>query len=248
MVGYSARSALSIFASFASKRNADPANYYYALLGTLTVSPQQLEWNPDQNLAEKVMAICEDKNDFSFIYTIAARDSDPKRCWRPLAAPFEGLDRYSIPAFLRPLMIWHTWGETQSGRYDTEGFWLDGMAVMEPASTIGDAGKEAFSLLVRQPELRYADETTHRDSVLAAIRGLGFEGVATPIVVTGGLIFTLDEIRHTEILRLLISTQIRWPQGAPGLVHLSTEDGKRYVPCAFIGSYKVFDKGDSVLL
>ena len=246
--GYTTRSALSIFTSIAFKRNANPANYYYALLGTLTLSPQQLEWNPDQNLAERIMAICEDKNDFSFIYTVAARDSDPKHCWRPLATPFEGLDRYSIPAFLRPLVVWDTWGEMQSGRYDADGFWLDGMTIMEPASTIGDAGKEAISLLVHQPELRYADEATLRDPVLSYIRGLGFEGAATPIAVTEGLIFTLDEIRYTEIVRLLISTQVRWPMGAPGLVHLSTEDGKKYVPCAFIGSYEVLDKGDSVLL
>ena len=245
---YTYHSALSVFTSIIVKRNADPANYFYAILGVLTDSPQQLIWDPNQNLAEKVMAICERKNDFSFVYTCEARDTDPQRCWYPRATslPTNGA---TLPNFLRPILTAHCWGDAQNGHYDDEGFWLHGMKVMQPASTIGDAEKDVMSHRLNRPGLQHADQATLEMSVLAAIRDYGFEGEAAPIVVAGGLIFTLETIEHAEIVRLLVSTQIRWTMGAPGLVHVCGKEGKRYVPCAFIGSWRVLmDPGESVLL
>ena len=244
---YILRPALNVFSSLAYKRNADAANYFYAILGTLTPSPEQLVWNSEQNLADKMMAICESKNDFSFIYSVADRDPNPARCWRPIAAPLTPGDS-SLPSILRPILIWHCWGEAQNGRYDAEGLWLDGMTNMPLASSIGDIGREKISDLLFKRNSQHKSDAELCDAALAFVRSWGFEGDPTPMFTTGGLIFTQEAVQTSNVVRLLVSTQIHWPQGAPGLVHASSAGEKRYVPCAYIGSYKLLVNGQSVLL
>lgn len=248
IASYTSRSALSIFSSMASKRNADPANYFYAIFGALTQSPQQLKWNSGQNLTEKVMSICEYKNDFSFIYTAAARDTDARRPWRPQAAslPANGA---TVPAVLRPIFAWHCWGEAQDGHHDATGFWLHGMTIMQPAPSVRDAGRKAISNWLHQPELQHVHDTVLGSTVYAAIGSAGFEGEEAPIIVTEGLVFGQEAVRRDDIARVLVSNQIRWVMGAPGLVHISDGDEKKYVPCMFIGSIeKLLEDGESVLL
>ena len=247
MAGYTFRSALAAFCSLAYKCNADAANYFYAILGTLTPYPQQLEWSSEQNLAEKMMAICESKNDFSFIYSSEARDPDPAWCWRPIAAPLTPGDG-TLPRILRPILIRHCWGEAQNGHYDADGFWLDGVTVMPSTSNVGDMGWDYLSDWLRLSHRQNADDAALWDAALTTLRSWGFEGTPTPIFTTGGLIFALEAIQTDEIVRLLVSTQLRWPKGAPGLVHVSSAGEKRYVPCAYIGSYKLLDNGESVML
>ena len=245
---YTLRSALSVFSNIASKRNANPANYFYAILGALTSSPQQLTWHTDQTLAEKVMTICEQKNDFSFIYTAAPRDLDPQKRWRPRAMPLPQ-DSTTVPVVLRPVLAWHCWGEAQHGHYDAAGFWLHGMTTMQPTSHIGHAGKKSISGWLSQPELQSADDITLQTAVFTTIDSIGFDGHADPIVVTEGLIFSQEPITNDKIEKILVSNQIRWTMGAPGLVHIYDGHGKEYVPCVFIGSSsKLLDGGESVLL
>ncbi|MCJ1470316.1 hypothetical protein MMC07_008961 [Pseudocyphellaria aurata] len=241
------RSALNVFSSMSSKRNADPANYFYAILGVLTQSPQQLTW-VGQNLAEKVMAICERKNDFSFIYTAAARDTDPRQRWRPHAAPVPA-DGAVMPAVLRPIFAWHYWGEAQNGHYDATGFWLHGMTIMHPAPSVEDDGRKTIFKWLHQPELQHVDDAVLGSAAHAAICSVGFEGAAAPIMTTEGLIFAMGAVRKDDIARVLVSNQIRAAMGAPGLVQIGDGDKKQYEPCIFIGStVRLRGDGDSVLL
>lgn len=242
------RSALNVFSSMSSKRNADPANYFYAILGVLTQSPQHLTWDSDQNLAERVMAICERKNDFSFIYTAAIRDTDLQKRWRPQAAPGRP-DGAAVPAVLRPIFTWHYWGEAQYGHYDATGFWLHGMTVMQPAPSVEDAGRKAISKWLHQPELQHVDDAVLGSAAYAAIGSVGFKGEATPILATEGLVFAMEAVRRDDIARVLVSNQIRLVMGAPGLVHIGDGDEKQYVPCIFIGLVEgLRGDGETVLL
>ena len=245
---YIRRSAYSVLCSMASKRNPDPANYFYAILGVLSQDPQELVWNSDQNPAEKFMAICEHKNDFSFIYSVAVRDSDPRLCWRPRASalPVVGTN---VPAILRPIFAWHVWGEAQQGHHDESGLWLDGMTVMQPASTVGDAGRKTILDWMRQPESEHLDDTAMGRLVHAAISSVGFEGRAEPIKITEGLIFTQEIPRGASIVRIVVSNQIRYVMGAPGLVQIKDKDEKQYLPSLFIGEVaRLLGGGESVLL
>lgn len=249
---YTLRPALAIFSSIASKRNFNLANFFYAILGALTQSPEQLVWNDRQNLEEKVMAICECKNDFSFIYTVAARDSDTQKRWRPRAMPLSSPTPalpLRAPAILRPILAWHCWGEAQRGHYDDNGFWLHGMTSMQPASSIGNTGRKAISDWLRKPELQHMDDAALGSALHSTISSIGFEGEATPIIVAEGLLFAQDTLRREDVARVLVSNQIRWTMGAPGLVHVSKGNEKQYIPCAFIGSTdRLLGDGESILL
>ncbi len=253
---YTCRSAFSIFSSMASKRNADPANYFYAILGALTQSSQQLTWDPCQNLAEKVMTICERKNDFSFIYTVAARDTDPRKRWRPQALPLP-VDGATVPANLRPILAWNCWGEAQRGHHDASGFWLHGMTTMQLASGIENAGRDAIIKWLSEPMLQHADDSMlqHADddvlgnAVYAVLARFGFEGEVNPTIVAEGLVFAQENVRRDHIVRVLVSNRIRWTMGAPALMHIRNGDEKQYLPCAYIGSIdRLSLEGETVLL
>lgn len=245
---YTSPSALSIFSSMAPKRNTDPANYFYAILGALTQSPQQLVWNPGENLAEKVMVICERKNDFSFIYTAAARDVDPQKRWRPQAAPLP-VDGKTVPAVLRPILAWPCWYGAQYGRYDAIGCWLHSMTVMQSAPSVQEAGRKYISDWLHQPELQHVDDAVLGNIVHAVIASFGFEGKAAPVIVAGGLVFALKAVSRDNNARVLVSNQMRWPMGAPGLVQIGDGDHKHYFPCIYIGSdVELLREGESVLL
>lgn len=245
---YTSACAFTIFSSMASKRNSDPANYFYATLGALTQSPQQLVWNPGQNLAEKVMVICERKNDFSFIYTAAARDVDPRRCWRPQAVPLPA-DGATVPAVLRPIFVWPSYLGAQYGCYDAIGCWLHGMTIMQPAPSVQDAGRKTISSWLHWPELQHVDDAVLGNIVHAAIGSFGFEGKVAPVIVAEGLVFALKAVSRDNIARVLVSNQIRWPMGASGLVQIGDGDQKQYLPCIYIGSdVELLKHGESVLL
>ena len=248
MAAYTFRSAFSIFSSIASKRNADPANYFYAILGTLTQSTQQIVWDPGQNLAEKVMTICEQKNDFSFIYTVAARDTDLRKRWRPRAVPLPA-DGATVPATLRPILAWHCYGEAQRGHYDATGFWLHGMTIMQAVSSIDGIGRKAISSWLHKPELQHMDNATVVSAVHSIIASNGFNEKAGSTIVAKGIVFTIETVRRNDIVRILVTNQIRWVMGAPALVHVGQGDEKQYMPGAFLGSTEgLLGDGESVLL
>ena len=245
---YTFHSALSIFSSMALKRDANPANYFYAILGALTQSSQQLIWNPTQNLAEKVMTICERKNDFSFIYTVAARDTDPQKCWRPRALPLP-TNGATVPEFLRPILVWKCWGEAQHGHRDASGFWLHSMTIMQLASSIKDTGRDAIVKWLSEPVLQNVDDAALGSAVYAALDSIGFEGEGTPLIVAEGLVFARETVWRDHIVRILVSNKIRWVMGAPALIHISKGDEKQYLPCAFIGSIdRLLSDEESILL
>ena len=248
---YTARAALTIFSSMAHKRNANPANYFYAIVGTLTQSAEDLTWNRKKDLAENMMAICEAKNDFSFIYTATAREVDPSRRWRP-RAEYRPPTGGAAPAVLRPIFAWHSWGEAQGGYFDDAGFWLHGMTIMHPTLCVQAAGTKAVCTWLRRPDLQHANDATLGAAIYAAISSVGFEGSASPIVVAEGFVYALETVQTDTAgvaIRVLVSNQIRWTMGAPGLVHIKDGKEKRYVPCMFVGSVApLLEKGESILL
>lgn len=254
--GYSARSALSIFSSMSAKRNADPANFFYAMLGALTPEPEQLVWNDGGvSLAEKVMGVSEGKGDFSFVFTVEERERDGDggrgrgRRWRPRGDGVVVVEGGGVPAVLRPILAWHCWGEGQRGRYEADGFWMDGMVVMVPASRVGDAGREAISRWVQRLELRDDDDAVIADAVAGVLRAIGFEGDGVPLVVKDGLVFGLEMGGRGEIGRIMVSCQIRWVMGAPGLVEFGRGEERWYTPCVFVGDFRpLMGDGESVLL
>lgn len=127
--GYADRSALRVMSQFQYRYNHDPRNYFYAVVGTLVTGPWP--WNVEmtiEQLAEEFMEVCEKKNDYSFIYSSNPQDmADPKgRYWRPVAG------------LLQALLAWHSWGDGQRGRHDSEGFWLEDVISLRLSERLGE--------------------------------------------------------------------------------------------------------------
>ena len=254
---YTSRDAMMVLTSLAHKRNTNPQNFIYAALGAISQDPAETTWPKDDiALAEHFMAVCEHKNDYSFIFTMGSRDTDPKRRWRPKPDLHSGDgqsdgSQYQIPRFMRPLLIWHCYGEAQYGRKDEEGrLWLEDMAVLYHSAEIGASGREVISEWIHAEGLSEVKELA--DETYDHLKRIGFEGPSEPLVTEQGLIFgNWRQERKAWVERILVATQVRWRMGAPGLVEFLIPQGggeeSEYIPCVFIG--KVMElRGREVLL
>ena len=229
------RSAFGVFSMMAHKRNADPVNYIYALLGALTTEPAELRWEMSElELQEKLMRVCEQKRDYSFIFTIAPRDADPKRRWRPRPTPLTA-DGDCVPVLVKPPFVWHCWGDLQRGHEDLHGLHLEDIAVMKPCSSIGAQGKTAVAWWLGDNDLAYVPDAELCKVLYERLSALGFSGSALPIYVDHGIVFAQQAVCSGVIDRIFISTQIRWQLGAPGLLSTYEDDKELYIPCMFIG-------------
>jgi hypothetical protein len=252
---YTRHSALTIFSNLYYKRNDTAANYYYSILGALSDSPRQLVWpadEADETLAEKVMKICEEKGDFSFVYSVADRDPSPKQRWRPLAMTLPP-DGEIVPPILRPILAWHYWGEAQSGTFNDKGeLALHNMTIMLRADPpkMSDVARTAIAKWSQTPDLPSMDDVALGDFMYSRLGVIGIEAGPNPLVVSDGLVFTVDSTAHDNVLDILVSNQIRFVGGAPGLVRCLNDEGeKTYVPCLFVGSTdRLLEPGESVLL
>lgn len=250
MAHYTSRSAMTVLTSLALKRNRSPRNYIYAALGALSQSPAETTWVPDETaLLEHFMALCERKNDYSFIFTCGMRDTDPQRLWRPRATTLSlGDDADVIPTPLRPILVWHCWGDAQLGRRDeTGGLWLKDMAVLRPAPDVGVIGREAITRWALLPELVKAGINVLGTRVHNQISRLGFEGESKPVVVPEGLVFCQRRATEGSEVKVLVATQVRWMMGAPGLVVAGIRGGTEYIPCLFLGNVTDLHANDVLL-
>jgi hypothetical protein len=127
---FTKRSAFQVMSNLDRRHTAEPQNYFYSMIGAVSQTPSARTPSPSvTELSETFMRICEEKNDYSFLYSTAARDERLGRRWRPVPGP------------LHALLPWHSWGEAQPGHYDSQGFWLDTMLRFDIATTMNESAK-----------------------------------------------------------------------------------------------------------
>ena len=137
---YTLRSALQVMSNMDRRSYKVPENHFYSMIGAITHTPPS--WaaaDSFTSLASTFMAVCESKNDYSFIYSSAPRAAKPP--WRP------------EPGFIPSILPWHLEGEAQRGYHDPQGFWLEDMLPLSPNATINDAGKQVISTWLSLPEV-----------------------------------------------------------------------------------------------
>lgn len=124
-------SALQVMGNLNRRSNSMPKNYFYSILGVFTQQPSLLEQDSTEaELSESLMNLCEQKNDYSLLYSTTPRDGRPgKRC-RPK------------PDFLHPVLSWRIIVSAQEGHYSPEGFWLDSMVKLNLSDKADFATKE----------------------------------------------------------------------------------------------------------
>jgi hypothetical protein len=174
-------------------------DYFNALIGAITTEPLRDRGGAALHPAEYFMRLCEEKGDFSFIYSSAPRGNAPGRSWRPLAGP--------IPA----LQPWHTFGDGQAGCLRPGHLRLDNMCRM----TRGPLGPAA-------DQLRRFGARQHGgpDSAAAPAGGLrrlrGFPGAGRRILLPA------DGGPGRRRCPGVCGGGIRWAHGGPGLI--TTQD------------------------
>jgi hypothetical protein len=226
--GYTERSALRAMSQFRCRYNHDPRNYFYSVVGTMVRGPWP--WNIEmaiEELAEEFMDVCEQKNDYSFIYTSNPRNRiDPKgRYWRPAAG------------LLQVVLTWHSWGEGQRGRHDEEGFWLQKMIPLRPSNELGDRGRLFLGQwlnMVHSGNLNRND-TEIAQQVLVDLGQMAYSGVNRFLWTTHGIFFPQTEIAQDGSIEILVAAEVRWVFGAPGLVRVTHREGIEFVPGVFVG-------------
>ena len=207
-------------------RAEEPQNYFYAMMGAITTTPT---WGAGgatiAEVSDRFMMMCEQKNDYSFIYSSTARDDRLGRRWRPVPGP------------MKSILSWHSYGGLATGYYDAAGFWLCEMFTYERSDKIGEPGKE---LIVQCFKL--SDRATDSgDDVLASqvyetLVSIDFTGSPEYVTLEDGFLFPQISLPQNSKLTILVSGNVVWPFGAPGLVIAFREDNlPTYIPCAFIG-------------
>ncbi|KAI0308261.1 hypothetical protein B0F90DRAFT_146904 [Multifurca ochricompacta] len=225
MGGLYERSALQVLSSMWKRVWHEEANYFYAMIGTITGRPSQRTSDPTiETLSDAFMTTCEDKGDYSFIFCCNERDSRSGYTWRPARE------------VLRPVLPWHSYGEGQFGERDINGVLiLKGLAMLTPASHVGDGGREMAGGWLHLPNIRsYNDEDLKRH-LLEHLHKIGFSGSGTPVTVVDGIFFPQQRIPPDTEVQFWVSTSLSWAMGAPGLAVVSNEDNKTYVPGVYIG-------------
>jgi hypothetical protein len=198
-----------------------------ALTQDLPAAIDDLEVSP----AEYFMRVCERKGDFSFIYAAGRGDADSVPSWRPPTTS------------LWAIFPWVSDGERQSGELHGSILRLHKVHRTSPGRLTDDG--RSFLESARRP-LGLEDQTTLKgEAIVASLQRGGFKGHGPPVELPDGYYLPLSPIDDLNGLDVIVSTEIRWPFGAPALL-VTTASGPAHVTDVGIFLGPVPDSGASI--
>lgn len=231
---FTERSAFQVMSNLDQRFCLDAENYFYAMIASITAEIVPIEQAPAisvESLAETMMKICESKKDFSFIFSTSQRDERSGKEWRPL------------PVVIHSVLSWHSIGDAQTGYWDRDGFWFSAMVLLKPLPELGESGKDFIDRWLKENALLTVHEGSFMSSVHSIILKMGFSGCGEGIPTSHGFFYPHIKCFDTdEGFELLISTQIWWTFGAPGLAKVTRLGKVKYFPGVFVG---LVDKGSA---
>lgn len=205
----SERSAYQVMASSHGRVCAREDDLFHAMVGAITPLHVRDGHSHDLPAAEYFMRVCESKGDYSFIYSIAPRDTRPGRGWRPVAGP--------MPPVLGAVV---SEGQAQRGSMTPTHLQLHEMCRMRP----GVAGSRAQSIVRRLLEFDDTGTTPQMGSeegLLERLRQLGFSGRGDRLELDRGYFFP-QSARHTfDEMTVFVAQRVSWWWGGMGVLVLS---------------------------
>ena len=237
VAGYLERSALQVMSAMDLRVHRKPTHRLYAMIGAVTQKPSRSSTTATlAELAELFMAACEEKNDYSFIYSTAPRDMRPDKRWRP------------VPGCLPSILPWAGFGSGQRAFRDASSgcLWLEDVVSfqVQPQSVLTQLAKEIIVGWTGHKELVESDELL-AEQLYTTLKRVGFSGSNRYAVVDDGLFFPLYDVHPVGVV--LVATGVRWVFGAPGLLLQNTGQGIEYIPGVFAGSISVKEAGRALL-
>lgn len=171
-------SALQVMSNFDRRSSSMPKSYFYSMLGVFTQQPSWLEQDSTiAELSESLMSLCEQKNDYSFLYSSTPRDGRAGRRWRPK------------PDFLHAILPWHIHGSAQEGHYTPEGFWLDSMVKLNLSDEADFAAKEYIIQGLHLSTPISSSNHVIASDAFSRLELIGFTGCNQHVGSTQGLFF-----------------------------------------------------------
>lgn len=246
-------SALSILINMASRKFdlKYPKNRLLACLGALTT---EVSWGlPSLTmhaLSEKFMSICEEKGDYSFIFTADKRMDLSGESWKPDRKQPEGAG----PVHLVPLINWHcNTGETQRGHIEASGLFLENLVLLQKAAEIDTMVEKEIDIFlygdknfdVKKPGrprmgILYQKEGNERqwDELLRFFVEVEFKGCGEHIMCAEGYFFPQESISQAENVELFASVSLPYLFGHAGLARWKEGSAVRYCAGIFTGMVK----------
>ena len=228
---YTDRSALQVMSNLDRRSCTVPQNYYYSMIGSITQLPSYRAAGLQvTDLVEKTMQICEQKNDYSFIFSTAARNELSATPWRPQPEPLHSI----LPYFSH--------GARQGGRHDAHGFWLEKMVCLRPVNKVEDANDEknvqAWLEKLPVPWSSCNPETALANDILDFLEQIGFTGSREYLETSFGVFYPQKFLSadHDHDIYILLATQTAWTFGHPGIVKARIAGRWMYSPGVFIGA------------
>ena len=208
---FAKRSAYQAMSSMDRRTSEMKEDYFHALIGAITAKPLRNRGETTLHPADYFMRLCEEKGDFSFIYSSAPRSDAPGRSWRPLAGP--------IPA----IQPWHTYGDGQSGFLYPGHLQLNNMCRMT-RGPIGAAAKQFLENWLRNI-CGASTSCCTPNEILPRLRQVGFAGCGVCIELEDGYFFPLTANAIVDDLLIFVAAGVRWTHGGPGLITTQEKGG-----------------------
>ena len=233
---YCRRSVLQILSNMDRRFSDESFNYFYAIMGVVTTRRSSSMGQPSvASLAEAFMRLCEEKNDYSFIYSSTERDGRIGVEWRPVATIFHSI------------LPWHSWGEGQRAHRDPEGLWLEDMVTLYESHVLDWHAQQQLRKRLCVPEDKDLTEIALAERMYNTLLRRGFTGSSRALITRVGLFFPQTAIsRHVKFV-ILISAALSWTFGAPGILQMRNKGRFSYMPGVFAGVIKK-DEATSVLI
>src|SRR5581483_10168987 len=180
-----------------------PLDEFNAMIGTLSTEPAVTPADPTIHPAEYFMQVCEARNDYSFIYCISARRTEPGRRWRPIAGP------------MKTLLSWHTYGKGQPGFLTPSHLHLDNMWHAAQGAMRNSAEQFIANWLGSDTNENIA---LTPENVLIRLRSAGLLTSGRHVELQDGYFFPERDDQEVSKYEVFVATGVRWPHGAPGLL------------------------------
>ena len=207
---YSKRSAYQIMSAMVDRTAGDRDDYFYAMIGAITSDPSADPNDVALSSPEYFMRVCEQKGDFSFIYSSAPRASGDAGGWRPR------------PGSLLPIVPWPSVGERQTGGLHLASLRLHNMTRV----ALGQL-EEAAQTFVHDwlKTVRSPLPPNIRDAVRETLYRAGFTGCGEYLETRCGLFFPQNPMVEAGNCVVFVATDIFFDFGAPGLLLDPAESG-----------------------
>jgi hypothetical protein len=223
---YLKRSAYQVISSIGLRKAKQTSDLVQAMIGAITIDPFIDDGTHSLSQEEYFIQVCEEKNDFSFIYTTTKRSKIIGKAWRPNTEKLEVVFNDI-----------HCNGEGQPGKLYPTYLQLDNVLKM----SIGNAPEEKLKNLMKYIGYGNVSRNNRRNLILAWLKKGGFNGCGECIELEQGLFFSQEPIPDTDDLYAIISTGVKFAViGSPGLLVKGTDtDVYHYCgPGVFFGNLK----------